>query len=111
MGYAEAETIINAPVEAVWACLNDVHQTPEWVSGLAAAELVTTAPYGLGAKGFNLVEGDPFGRPTVLSHFLALGTGIRYQCCWCRVAKSRLLLMMATSTSPRFGMLLNQVGI
>src|SRR5437660_2330648 len=41
------------------------------------------------------------GGQHLLSHFLALLTGMRYQC-WSRAAaKSRSLFMMATKTSPR----------
>ena len=31
MGHAEAATIIHAPVETVWNCLNDIEHTPLWV--------------------------------------------------------------------------------
>jgi uncharacterized protein YndB with AHSA1/START domain len=47
MGYAEASTELNAPVEAVWDALNDIDHTPDWVVGLEAAEIVTSGPYGL----------------------------------------------------------------
>jgi hypothetical protein len=33
MGYAEAETILNGPIEAVCDCLNEIEHTPEWVIG------------------------------------------------------------------------------
>jgi uncharacterized protein YndB with AHSA1/START domain len=48
MGYAEASRIINAPVEAVWNALNDIDHTPDWVTGLENAEIVTTGEYGAG---------------------------------------------------------------
>ncbi|MBI5667702.1 MAG: SRPBCC family protein [Chloroflexi bacterium] len=49
MGYAEATTLIHAPVEAVWNALNDIDHTPDWVVGLEKAEIVTPGDYGLGA--------------------------------------------------------------
>ncbi len=49
MGHAEAARILNAPPQAVWDCLNDIEHTPEWVSGLAAAEVKTPGPYGAGS--------------------------------------------------------------
>ncbi len=48
MGHAQAVTIINAPVETVWNCLNDIDHTPEWVMGLEDAELKSSGPYGVG---------------------------------------------------------------
>lgn len=49
MGYVEAGTIIHAPIHTVWDCLNAIDHTPEWVVGLAAAEIVTSGPYGEGS--------------------------------------------------------------
>ena len=48
MGYAEASTALNAPVEAVWNALNDIDHTPDWVVGLKAAAITTEGPYGEG---------------------------------------------------------------
>lgn len=48
MGYVEAATTINAPVQAVWDALNDIDHTPEWVVGLEAAEVKTSGPFGAG---------------------------------------------------------------
>jgi len=48
MGHAEAATVIHAPVEVVWNCLNDIEHTREWVVGLVDAEIVTSSPYGVG---------------------------------------------------------------
>jgi uncharacterized protein YndB with AHSA1/START domain len=48
MGYATASSIVNVPVEAVWAALNDIDHTPEWVIGLENAEVKTSQPYGAG---------------------------------------------------------------
>jgi uncharacterized protein YndB with AHSA1/START domain len=63
MGYAEAESIINAPDEAVWACLNDIGHTPEWVCGLEGAEMVTDGPYGLGSAYTDHNRLGPFPQP------------------------------------------------
>ncbi|MBE0690634.1 MAG: SRPBCC family protein [Anaerolineae bacterium] len=43
-----AERIIEAPLEAVWQCLNDIDRTSEWVVGLEAAEVITNGPFGVG---------------------------------------------------------------
>lgn len=48
MGYAQAASIIHAPVEVVWDCLNDIDHTPQWVTGLEDAKIVTTGSYGVG---------------------------------------------------------------
>jgi hypothetical protein len=47
MGYAEAVTIISASLEVVWAYPNDIDHTPEWVTGLEAAEIKTAGSFGL----------------------------------------------------------------
>jgi uncharacterized protein YndB with AHSA1/START domain len=65
MGYAEAESTINAPIEAVWACLNDIDQTPEWVSGLEAAQIKTAGPYGLGTVYYDYNRLGPFPQTTL----------------------------------------------
>jgi uncharacterized protein YndB with AHSA1/START domain len=65
MGYAEAETTIQAPIESVWACLNDIDHTPEWVSGLEAAELKTTGSYGVGAEYCDHNRLGPFRQTTL----------------------------------------------
>lgn len=49
MGYTEATTTIHAPVEIVWASLNDIARTPDWVTGLADARLETPEPVGVGS--------------------------------------------------------------
>lgn len=49
MGYVEAARLINAPVELVWQCLNDIDHTPEWVTGLEHAQITTAGPFGLGS--------------------------------------------------------------
>ena len=49
MGTFKVERVIEAPIEVVWAALNDIDHTPEWVVGLEKAEIVTPGPYGLGS--------------------------------------------------------------
>ncbi len=49
MGYAEAATIINAPIDVVWNSLNDIEHTPQWVVGLEKAELQTATRFGVGS--------------------------------------------------------------
>lgn len=49
MGHTEASSIIHAPVEVVWQTLNDIDHTPDWVSGLADAKIVSTGIYGQGS--------------------------------------------------------------
>lgn len=41
--------LIHAPVEQVWAVLNDIDMTPAWVVGLERAEVVTSPPFGRGS--------------------------------------------------------------
>lgn len=65
MGYAEVTTTIHAPVEAVWACLNDIDHTPEWVNGLEAAEIKTTGPYGVGTVYCDYNRLGPFLQTTL----------------------------------------------
>ena len=48
MGFAQAATIINAPVDLVWNSLNDIEHTPQWVVGLEKAEVQQTARFGVG---------------------------------------------------------------
>lgn len=49
MGRAEANMIVDAPINAVWDCLNDIDNTPKWVLGLEAAEIKSQrGEYGLG---------------------------------------------------------------
>ena len=64
MGYVEAATTINAPVEAVWDCLNDIDRTPEWVTGLEAAEIKTAGPYGVGTVYYDYNRLGPFLQTT-----------------------------------------------
>lgn len=49
MGHAEASTVIHAPREVVWGCLNDIEHTREWVTGLEDAQIVSQGAYGLGS--------------------------------------------------------------
>jgi uncharacterized protein YndB with AHSA1/START domain len=49
MGRVRRAGIIHAPVEQVWAALNAIEHTPEWVVGLARAEVITSAPFGRGS--------------------------------------------------------------
>lgn len=64
MGYAEATTVIHAPIEAVWYSLNDIDHTPKWVVGLENAEIVSSGAYGLGSvyKDYNRL--GPFPQVT-----------------------------------------------
>lgn len=48
MGRIDVATTVQAPLEAVWNCLNDIDHTPEWVVGLEAAAVTTPGPYGAG---------------------------------------------------------------
>jgi uncharacterized protein YndB with AHSA1/START domain len=48
MGYADASSVVDAPVEAVWNALNDIDHTPDWVVGLEKATIETSGPYGAG---------------------------------------------------------------
>lgn len=48
MGHVEVASTIHADVEAVWRSLNDITHTPEWVTGLEKAEIITTGTYGTG---------------------------------------------------------------
>ncbi len=48
MGYVESAALIHASVETVWQTLNDIDRTPEWVTGLEKAEVITTGVYGAG---------------------------------------------------------------
>jgi uncharacterized protein YndB with AHSA1/START domain len=48
MGQVTADRTVHAPIEAVWQCLNDIDHTPQWVTGLAAAEIKTPGAYGVG---------------------------------------------------------------
>ncbi|MBX3062077.1 MAG: SRPBCC family protein [Anaerolineae bacterium] len=49
MGRAEANMIVDAPIDAVWNCLNDIDNTPKWVVGLEAAEIKSVrGEYGIG---------------------------------------------------------------
>ena len=48
MGRAEASTLIYAPIDVVWYCLNDIDHTPEWVVGLTSAEIKTAGAYDVG---------------------------------------------------------------
>ncbi|MBZ0307319.1 MAG: SRPBCC family protein [Anaerolineae bacterium] len=48
MGYIESAALIDAHIEIVWQALNDIHHTPDWVTGLEKAEVVTSGVYGAG---------------------------------------------------------------
>ena len=48
MGQVTAARTVHAPIETVWQCLNDIDHTPEWVTGLAAAEIKTPGAYSVG---------------------------------------------------------------
>ncbi len=48
MGRIDVAMTVQAPLEAVWNCLNDIDHTPEWVVGLEAAVVTTPGPYGVG---------------------------------------------------------------
>lgn len=48
MGYVESAALIHASVETVWQTLNDIDHTPDWVTGLEKAEIITTGAYGAG---------------------------------------------------------------
>lgn len=49
MGFAQATTVINAPVDLVWNSLNDIEHTPEWGVGLEKAEVKQSAArFGVG---------------------------------------------------------------
>lgn len=65
MGHAEATVTVNAPVEVVWNCLNDIDHTPEWVVGLKAAELKTSGPYGVGTEYIDTNRLGPFPQKTL----------------------------------------------
>ena len=71
MGQVEASATLNAPIESVWACLNDIDHTPEWVVGLEKAELKTPGPYGQGAVYHDINRLGPFRQvtPWVVSTF------------------------------------------
>lgn len=64
MGTVQASRLVSAPVEAVWNCLNDIAHTPDWVTGLAAAEVVTPDPFGLGSAYVDHNRLGPFPQAT-----------------------------------------------
>lgn len=64
MGFAEAVTIVNAPVREVWDILNDIDHTPEWVVGLEAAEIKTPGPLGAGSVYHDHNRLGPFPQET-----------------------------------------------
>lgn len=64
MGHVIVERIIEAPVEAVWAALNDIERTPEWVTGLVAAEVVTPGAFGRGTTYVDHNRIGPFTQVT-----------------------------------------------
>ncbi|MCC6617101.1 MAG: SRPBCC family protein [Anaerolineae bacterium] len=92
MGKVMAERIIEAPVEAVWRCLNDIDRTPEWVVGLEAAEIVTEGPFGVGTlyvdhnrlgpfpqvTPWRITEFEPMTRQTHVSESAALPSTISF---------------------------------
>lgn len=65
MGWTEATTIIHAPVEAVWNSLNDIAHTPEWVVGLAGAELLTSGDFRRGSLYLDHNRLGPFPQSTL----------------------------------------------
>jgi uncharacterized protein YndB with AHSA1/START domain len=64
MGHVEVARTLNAPVQAVWDCLNDIEHTPEWVTGLEAAEIKTSGPYGAGSVYHDHNRLGPFPQET-----------------------------------------------
>lgn len=56
--------IIEAPLHEVWAALNDIHHTPEWVVGLERAELVSPDEFGQGSVYIDYNRLGPFLQKT-----------------------------------------------
>ena len=65
MGYAEASITLAASPEKVWAVLNDIARTPEWVTGLTAAEMATEGTVGAGSAYRDYNRLGPFRQVTL----------------------------------------------
>jgi len=57
-------SIINAPLPDVWAALNDIAHTPEWVVGLERAELISPDEFGRGSVYVDYNRLGPFPQKT-----------------------------------------------
>ena len=56
--------IIHAPLHEVWAALNDIAHTPEWVVGLERAELISPDEFGRGSVYIDYNRLGPFPQKT-----------------------------------------------
>lgn len=78
--------IIHASLEEVWATLNDIAHTPDWVVGLERAALTTPAPFGKGSVYIDYNRLGPFlqATPWRVTEFVPL-------VCQVHVSESRVI--------------------
>ncbi len=57
-------SVIDAPMPDIWAALNDISHTPDWVVGLERAELTTPEAYGVGSVYIDYNRLGPFLQKT-----------------------------------------------
>jgi hypothetical protein len=91
--------IIEAPLPVVWAALNDIDHTPEWVVGLERAEVVSPEPFGRGSIYIDYNRLGPFPQKTVWGI-----TEFEPYVCQVHVSTSKIIpstLTMGLSLAPK----------